>query len=304
MRVHRFEPSVVARYPSKAAWDAVAADSVAAMLDRWQLTAGEAFTGGEAAAALAVTRVDGAAAVLKVGFPHEEAVAEAIALDAWSPRFAPRVLRQDAWTWSLLLERVEPGIPLSRAAVTAAEALSITGELLRHLHAHAVPEGVPGIREIVGPWLAHARDSLDAVDARAELVADVRAQLNEADRLLDGDDGVALLHGDFNPGNILLGADGSWLAIDPKPMRGRPEFDLQPAVEQLGHPWDHADPSPVLEAQLRVLVDSIGADWATAVAWSRVRAALNLSWAWADRDGRAAAVAARALDAWSRVSAP
>lgn len=302
MGAHRFESSVIAHYPSKAAWDAVAADTVATMLDRWQLTAGDAFTGGEAAAALAVTRADGTDAVLKVGFPHDEAVAEAIALDAWSPRFAPRVLQQDPWTWSLLLERVEPGIPLSRSAVAADEALAVTGGLLRRLHSHAVPHGVPGIREVVGPWVEHARETLSGPDADPHLKAAVRAQLDDAERLLAADDGDALLHGDANPGNILLGSNGDWLAIDPKPMRGRPEFDLQPAVEQLGTPRDQRESSSVLETQLRILVNAINGEMEIALRWARVRAGLNLAWAWADRDGRAASRAARALEAWSRVT--
>jgi streptomycin 6-kinase len=40
-----------------------------------------------------------------------------------------------------------------------------------------------------------------------------------------------LLHGDFNPGNVLAGRTGTWVAIDPKPMIGDPAYDLWPLLE-------------------------------------------------------------------------
>jgi streptomycin 6-kinase len=39
-----------------------------------------------------------------------------------------------------------------------------------------------------------------------------------------------LLHGDFNPGNVLSWGDGRWAVIDPKPMIGDPAYDPWPLV--------------------------------------------------------------------------
>jgi streptomycin 6-kinase len=35
-----------------------------------------------------------------------------------------------------------------------------------------------------------------------------------------------LLHGDFHRGNVLAGVRASWLAVDPCPLTGDPEFDV------------------------------------------------------------------------------
>ena len=126
-----FELSVTESFASKSAWDATTLELVATMLDRWHLTAGTAFEGGVAASVLAVTTADGTPAVLKVGYPHWEAAFEAVGLDAYGPALAPRVIRQDAWTWSLLIERVEPGIPLSRTAMAPDAALTAAARLHR-----------------------------------------------------------------------------------------------------------------------------------------------------------------------------
>ncbi|MGX5680486.1 aminoglycoside phosphotransferase family protein [Schumannella luteola] len=303
MSVSLFERAPIERYGEiKAAWEAEAAGLVATMLERWHLTPGEAFTGGEAAAVLAATTADGADVVLKVGFPHHEAVGEALALEAWSPALAPRVLRQDAWTWSLLLERVHPGIPLSRAGLPAREALEVVGDLLARLHAHPVPDGVPGIREVVDVWLEHAAQTPPPPDAPAGLDLAVRARLADAVELLDTDRGRALLHGDANPGNLLLGRAGSWLAIDPKPMSGDPEFDFGPAVEQIDDPWSHLDPLPVVESHLRALVGATGSSWDRALRWAAARSALDVVWAWQDGDLPSATAAARRLATWDRLS--
>ncbi|MDO7881912.1 aminoglycoside phosphotransferase family protein [Salinibacterium soli] len=304
MPVSLFERAPIERYgEAKAAWEAEAAGLVATMLERWRLTPGAAFTGGEAGAVLAVTTADGRDAVLKVGFPHHEAVGEALALEAWSPGLAPRVLRQDAWTWSMLLERVHPGTPLSRAGLPAADAIAVAGGLLARLHTHSVPEGVPAIADVVGIWLDNAEPVVARTDAPADLVAAVRAALADAVELLHSDRASAFLHGDANPGNLLLSTRGVWQAIDPKPMVGDAEFDLAPAAEQIGDPWAHVDPAPVARHHLDSLVAATGSDRSRALRWAVVRSALDVVWAWGDGNATSATAAARRLMTWRELSA-
>jgi streptomycin 6-kinase len=50
-----------------------------------------------------------------------------------------------------------------------------------------------------------------------------------------------LLHGDFHRGNVLASARAGWLAIDPCPLAGDPEFDIADlaadlADEMIGQP--------------------------------------------------------------------
>lgn len=299
MEAQRFELAAMATFPTKSVWDASAADLVSTMLARWGLTPGEAFTGGEAGAAIAVTTTTGESAVLKVGFPHAEAVAEAIGLECWSPTLAPRVLRQDAWTWALLLERVEPGIPLSRAGLATPEALDSAARLLSQLHGTRSPEGVPSIGDIVGDWLINA----DA-GARLDIPSDDRDRvgsgLADARMLLDDDRGRAFLHGDANPGNILWDERASvWKAIDPKPMIGDPEFDVQPLIEQTG---GTVTDTRVLEHRMSTLVHRLQLDAERTLRWCAARCALNVVWASDDHDVVASRAALRQLARWSEIS--
>ena len=291
-----FERAAMATYPTRVAWDAAAADLVHVMLERWHLTPGEAYIGGEAASVLRVVTREGTPAVLKVGFPHPEAIAEALALEAWGEDICPRVFRQDAWTWSLLLERVEPGIPLSQNPV--AEALEVAAGLFTRFTTVPIPEGVPTLANIVGDYVrdAHGRLPGQRVELQhLDALAGVERALADAASLIDSDGGEYFLHGDFNPGNLLLSGSDRWLVIDPKPMRGDREFDLWPLVEQLGALWTRADPVTALEARFRLITDLVGCDYSRAVRWAVVRAALSVTWHVEDGNLEAATDAARRL---------
>ena len=261
-----FERSVTEAFASKAAWDATTLELVATMLDRWHLTAGAAFEGGVAASVIAVTTSDGTPAVLKVGYPHWEAIYEAVGLDAYGAELAPRVLRQDAWTWSLLIESVEPGIQLSKTTLAPDAALTAAARLHRRLAASPVPEGVPTLAEVVESYLRPAR-----VLANDPLVS--RA-LDELDRLSTDSAPTMLLHGDFNPGNILTSGAG-FRVIDPKPLVGDPAFDLWPLLEQVGVPS---------EASLALLARITGYPPDRIARWCFARAGLNVTWLLDDVD--------------------
>jgi len=261
-----FERSVTESFASKSAWDATSFELVATILDRWHLSAGTAFEGGVAASVLSVTTSDGTPAVLKVGYPHWEAIYEAVGLDAYGAELAPRVLRQDAWTWSLLLEKIEPGIQLSMASLAPDAALMAASRLHRRLAAAPVPEGVPSVAEVVESYLRPARAL-----ARDRLVSKA---LDEMDRLSAEAAPAMLLHGDFNPGNILTSGAG-FRVIDPKPLVGDPAFDLWPLLEQVGTPTAY---SVALVGRLTGYSPDRIARWCTA------RAGLNVTWLLDDVD--------------------
>jgi streptomycin 6-kinase len=261
-----FELSVTESFASKAAWDATTLELVATMLERWNLTAGTAFEGGVAASVLAVTTADGEPAVLKVGYPHWEAEFEAVGLDAYGAELAPRVLRQDAWTWSLLIERVEPGIPLPQTTLAPDAALTAAARLHRRLSTVVVPEGVPTVAEVVESYLRPARSL-----ATDPLVSEA---LDQLERLSTEPAPTMLLHGDFNPGNILT-SGGGFRVIDPKPLVGDPAFDLWPLLEQVGAPSAES---------LSLVARLTGYPRDRIVRWCFARAGLNVTWLLDDAD--------------------
>jgi streptomycin 6-kinase len=208
-----FEDAPIETYDSLSAWVAEAPGIVERMLTRWQLSAGDVFVGGIAASVLSVRTSDGTPAVLKVGYPHVEAIWEAVGLDAFPRDSAPAVLRQDSWTWAMLLEPIYPGTPLSQVELDPREALRIGGALHARLTASVLPDRIPTLVDAMADYARTARDrlpsqvgQLDALGVR-ELVGDAIGELEE---LAGTGASSALLHGDFNPGNVLLGSDGRW----------------------------------------------------------------------------------------------
>jgi streptomycin 6-kinase len=168
----------------------------------------------------------GSDAVLKISSPDdEESVHEADALELWAGDGAVRLLRADRSRRALLLERASPGSDLgaldSETATTigvdvaarlwrpAAAPFRSVGNHVQRWLADATPVSAPGQR-----LLQRARELFDQLDVPAN----------------------TLVHGDFHHHNI-LDAGGRYVAIDPKPMLGEPEFDVPPFLwNPLGSP--------------------------------------------------------------------
>ncbi len=293
MSATRFDDGALPRWASVRAWRDDSAPIVERLRAQWELSIDREFTGGVAGRAFAVRTRTGSAAVLKVGFPHPEAIAEAVAIEAWAPRYAPRLLAMDAAGWGMLIEQVQPGTHLCASGQASDLALALAFELLAAAHRTPAPVGVPPLGEVIGDWPENARTMIAGrpADDRARILP----WLDVADQLIADDHGDALLHGDVNPGNVLDGR-GSLVLIDPKPMRGRAEFDPAPLLEQVA-PFAPDD----LARRVSIAVDVLGADRALTAAWGAVRAALNVAWAW--DDGNSGEPELRALAAWESLSA-
>jgi streptomycin 6-kinase len=272
-----FETGPIDSYPTIDAWQAEAPQLVAHMLDRWQLEASEAFVGGVSASVLRVVTAEGRPAVLKVGFPHREAIWEGVGLAALPVGLGPAVLDQDPWTWALLLEAIEPGVALRDADVAAEDALQIGGGLHRRLVSAGSATGIPTLAEAWAIDLGVVRARLDTfgdrLDALGILELATRAP-DDLERLAAEDTARTLLHGDYNPGNVLCSASG-WRIIDPKPMRGDPAYDLWPLISQVGSPFESEES---LARHVRVAADAAGVDARRVASWSFALAGINLTW--------------------------
>jgi streptomycin 6-kinase len=140
----------------------------------------------------------------------DESAEEADALALWDGDGAVRLLREDRDRRALLLERAVPGHDLAR--LPEAEATAIAVDVAQRLWR---PGGrrFRWIGDHVPRWLERAPGDLGA-SARALYS---RLDVGRA----------TLVHGDLHHHNILRSQRG-WLAIDPKPMLGEPEFDVPP----------------------------------------------------------------------------
>jgi streptomycin 6-kinase len=197
--------------------------------ERWSLVIGEPFPYAFASLAMPVTRSGGTGAVLKVQFPDRESEHEAAALARWGGDGAVRLLAHDPARRALLLERCEPGTPLSE--VPPEEALDVmvgllprlwkpAGEPFRSLAEEAIwwAEQLPGRWERAGrPFERRLLDT--ALEALYALPSTQGEQV--------------LLHQDLHADNVLRASREPWLVIDPKPLVGEREFGIVALVR--GH---------------------------------------------------------------------
>ncbi|MFL5935963.1 MAG: aminoglycoside phosphotransferase family protein [Gaiellaceae bacterium] len=200
-----------------------------AAVERWSLTLGEPYEQGAAGYTTRAVLADGMPVVLKLVHPHRESEHEADALELWNGDGAIRLVERDETGHVLVLERCEPGTPLSR--LDADDALDVMISLLPRLWR---PAGEPfhTLADEATWWASYLPEQdwsnepalLDAaLDAIAMLVPTQGEQV--------------LLHQDLHFDNVLAAEREPWLVIDPKPLVGEREFAVAPIARsfELGH---------------------------------------------------------------------
>jgi streptomycin 6-kinase len=206
---------------------------VTALEDEWDVRTGPPFTRGTAAWTAPATTADGTPAVLKVSWPHREARDEAEGLHLWAGAGAVKLLESDPARWAMLLERCQPGIALDECGLTVTAAMEAAAGVVRQLWSAPVPPGAPFERlgDVTAEWAELVRERM----ARHRPAFDpglVALGASLLETLPAGGQDV-LLHGDFNPGNILSATRAPFLAIDAKPMVGDAAYDPPQLLTQI-----------------------------------------------------------------------
>ncbi|MET8155728.1 aminoglycoside phosphotransferase family protein [Sphaerisporangium sp. NPDC005289] len=262
-------------------WLAVLPSLVNGLREEWSLRLGAPFHGGSCSWAAPARLPDGGPAVLKISWPHREAAGEAEALRWWDGHGAVRVHRHDHVRYALLLERCEPGDPLGDAGHLAVEERLLLGaEVLNELW--AVPPPAETALERLGDVTAEWADLVEERMERLRPGFDPGLVAHGV-RLLRELPGSAarrvVLHGDFNPGNVLAARRRPWLAIDAKPMIGDPGYDPWPLVEQIDDPFAHSDAPRVTGERFALVAGALGEDTRRLQAWAVARRVETALWA-------------------------
>lgn len=247
-------------------WIAGIPTLVARLCERWdlRLRSEPPRHGANSLVFAAQRRVDGEPCVLKVCQPPESTVTEAIGLRAWAGRGVVRLLDARTEDGALLLEPLDADRSL--ADLDLLPAAELAGALLRRLTVPS-PPGVPQLADI-GAEIAETvwprQQALGGplpgqwIDLAARLARDLAA-----------DAGEYLVHADMHYGNVLAGTREPWLAIDPRPVAGDPEYSVPELM------WtrldEAAEPADVRDL-LAALADAGGLDRDRARAWTVVRA--------------------------------
>jgi streptomycin 6-kinase len=243
-------------------------------VEGWGLALGAPYPPGAAGIAVRADLPDGTPAVLKVGHSHRESEHEADALARWGGDGAVRLLDRDDARGAILLERCEPGTPLSGAGPDVA--LEVLAGLLPRLWVPAeapfhtlADEAAWWLGHLAGEWEAHGRPfERRLLDAAVEALTDLPPTQGEQ----------VLLHQDLHGDNVLAARREPWLAIDPKPLSGEREFGLAPIVRsrELGHS------RRAVRGRLDRLSAELGLDRERARGW-----AIGQTIAWSFDDGAA-----------------
>lgn len=271
--------SEMGKTASGRAWLAGLPGLIAEFRDRWSLRLGPPIHGGSCSWVAPATLPDGGQAVLKLTWPHREAAGEATGLRTWGGNGAVRLLAADEQRYALLVERCRPGTELDDAVHLSTEArLTAAAELLNGLWSAPPPEtGLEPLAQVTREWAALVEQRMarltpgydpGLVAVGAELLRTLPASASRE----------VVVHGDFNPGNVLAAARRPWLAIDPKPMVGDPGYDPWPLLTQLDEPFELDAPGPVLARRYALVADAVGEDPQRLLAWSVARTVESALW--------------------------
>ena len=186
----------------------------AAVARDWELRLGEPYSPGAAGYVVRAELPDGTPTVLKLQHAHREDAQEADALERWDGDGAIRLLRRDDERHALLLERCEPGTPVSEGAD---DPLGVLIGLLPRLWKDAT--GFGSLADEVAWW--------DLGGDVGELARELAATQGE----------LVLVHQDLHGENVLAAQREPWLVIDPKPLAAERELAVAPIVRssELGH---------------------------------------------------------------------
>lgn len=277
------------RGPQWAEWVQALPATVAQVTGQWRLRPDGEPTHGHCSVVLPVRTAEGAAAVLKIGFPDEESEHEHLALRRWDGRGAVRLLSADPHHRALLLERLRRD---DLSTVPDGRACELIANLYARLHVPALP-ALRGLSTFMDRWTAELSALPRSAPIPRRLVE--QALAHSRDLLADGSVPQRVIHTDLHYGNVLAGnvlagnvlaADReTWLAIDPKPVNGDPHYEVAPL---LWNRWEEiaGDVREGVRRRFWTVVDAAGFDEDRARAWVVVRMVHNAMWA--VQDGSAA----------------
>ncbi len=235
-----------------ARWLAELPATIAALEDRWGITAGARLAGGTASYVAGAVTATGEPAVVKISVPGVDFDREVRTLRAAAGRGYVRLLAADLDRSAALLEPLggsltDSGLPPERQLAVLADLLPL---------AWAVP-----------------RDGLAPTDKAAELAAfvgsvDRSAVVEEALRCAErrsaayDPDRCVVVHGDAAAANVLRRPGEGWVFVDPDGFVGDPAYDRGVAVRDWCAELRAATaPRALLRSYCRVLGGDPDATW-------------------------------------------
>jgi len=273
--------SACRRTPELTEWLRLLPNAVQTLEHRWSLTLGSPFENSSCALVAPVSLPNRTYGVLKVGMPHMEGQHELQGLHFWNGCPTVRLLKTDDQLGAMLLERCEPGTPLS--ALPDSDQDIVIARLLRRLwRPLSEPHPFRHLSAMTAHW---SKETLADVEYWPDtgLVCEGLRLFQELPRTNPTEKDV-LLATDLHAGNVLRAEREPWLVIDPKPFVGDPAYD---ATQHLFNCRArlHSDPSGTIWR----VADLLGVDRERVRLWMFARAAAEPRSNWRNGDSIAMA---------------
>jgi streptomycin 6-kinase len=242
-------------------------------VERWSLTLEPLFPNLTINFVAPAVRGDGVPVVLKVSFADEEFYAEVAALKLFDGRGAARVLEVDARRGVMLLERLQPGKPLT-TVFDDQLATSVAARVMRQTRGVVPPtHDFP----VIDNWVKRMADrSPRYVGSSTRFpLRWIRHALVLHNELCASAGEPVVLHGDLHHQNILSAEREGWLAIDPRGLVGEPAAETTPLLFSVLPPADQARTRKILARRIDQLAEELGIDRERIRAWGIIRAVLS-----------------------------
>ena len=221
---------------------------------------------------------DGAEIVLKIGVPeNKELLTEMAALSLYNGKGMVRLIDAAPQEGVFLLERILPGVPLTREPDDAVATL-IAAQTMQKIRL-GVPEQHPfpsvakwwdGLRRLRNRFAGGAGPLPEQLVSRAE---DLSTQL------LSSSPAEVVLHGDLHHDNILSSSREGWVAIDPKGVVGEPCYEvgafMRNPIELFTKP---SQAVATIARRFDIFAEVLGFDRKRTAAWAFAQAVLSAYW--------------------------
>jgi streptomycin 6-kinase len=227
--------------------------------------------------------------VLKIGVPNRELTSEMAALRLFNGEGACRLIEYDEERGFLLLERLHPGVMLSRVEDDE-EATHIAAEVMLKIWRSGLDARVSTSDSKflqLSDWFDGLKRLRDMFNGRtgplSEKVVD-RVEQSVIDFFAENHKPI-LMHGDFHHSNILSSERG-WLVIDPKGVIGPAGYEVGPL---LMNPWGDLlngnNYRLMIERRIDILHERLGFERERIRKWGLAHAILSAWWGIEDNTG-------------------
>jgi streptomycin 6-kinase len=249
--------------------------TVERLLEDWRLRPEGPPLYGMCAVVLRVRDAEGTPAALKVSWIDAETRSEPLALEAWGGKGAAALLRHEAESGAMLLERLDERRTLLDEPIDTA--LEVAAAILLDLRTAAVP-GLRSANDTAARWAGEFPVDWEAQGRPCdETLLRYAVEMSEALAVPKAE--PSLLHGDFHYANILgRGTDG-WAAIDPKALAGDPAYEVVPLLRNRWPDIRGGDATnAAVEARMRRFARHAQLDLETTLRWCLVRSVDDAMW--------------------------